>query len=172
MVPLNVTVPSGFEGRHTKGTRPPSKNSFSGRAASPERSQRGPKGHCLGGTVSLQTSPHCKADRCPAQPALRRDFNMHKRYYATMLTVLVVAFVATACSGQTASPTAAAPTAAPTSAAQAVAEAPSFTHPIEITNPFYPISLISHTIELGQEEGKLARLEVTRLQDTKMIAGG
>ncbi len=136
---------------------------------------------------------------------------MHKRYYATMLTVLVVAFVATACSGQpasptaaaptdaptsaaakateapsatlvaqpataapapTAAPTAAAPTAAPTSAAQAVAEAPSFTHPIEITNPFYPISLISHTIELGQEEGKPARLEVTLLPDTKMIAWG
>jgi hypothetical protein len=33
----------------------------------------------------------------------------------------------------------------------------------------YPISLISHTIELGQEGGKPARIEVTLMPDTKMI---
>ena len=136
---------------------------------------------------------------------------MHKRFYATMLTALAVTVVATACSGQPASPTAAAPTnapisaaekateapsptlvaqpatsspaptvaptaavpaAAPTSAAQATTEAPRFTHPTEITNPFYPISLIGHTIELGQEEGKPSRIEVTLLPDTKMIVWG
>jgi hypothetical protein len=138
-------------------------------------------------------------------------FNMHKRFYATMLTALAVTVVATACSGQPASPTAAAPTnaptsaaekateapsptlvaqpatsspaptvvptaavptAAPTSAAQAATEAPRFTHPTEITNTFYPISLIGHTIELGQEEGKPSRIEVTLLPETKMIAWG
>jgi hypothetical protein len=136
---------------------------------------------------------------------------MHKRCYATILTALAVTVMATACSGQPASPTAAAPTAgptsaaekateaprptlvaqpatsapapmvaptaavptaAPTSAAQAATEAPRFTHPTEITNSFYPISLIGHTIELGQEEGKPSRLEVTLLPDTKMIAWG
>jgi hypothetical protein len=71
----------------------------------------------------------------------------------------------------TAAPTVA-PTAAPTSAAQAATEAPRFTHPTEITNPYYPISLIGHTIELGQEDGKPSRLEVTLLPGTKMIAWG
>jgi hypothetical protein len=125
---------------------------------------------------------------------------MHKRSYATIVAALAVTVVATACSGQPESPPAAAPptaptsaaakateapsathvsqpatsapapTAAPTSAAQAVTEVPRFTHPTEITNSFYPVSLISHTVELGQEEGKPARIEVTLLPDTKMIA--
>src|SRR5262249_45243659 len=64
------------------------------------------------------------------------------------------------------------PTAAPTNAAQAAAGVPRFTHPTEITNPFYPISLIAYTIELGQEEGKPARIEITLLPDTKVIAWG
>jgi len=80
--------------------------------------------------------------------------------------------LATSAPASTAAPPVAAPTAAATSVAQAAAEAPRFTHPTEITNSFYPVSLIGHTIELGQEGGKPARIEVTLLPDTKMIAWG
>jgi len=70
----------------------------------------------------------------------------------------------------TAAPTIAAPTAGPTSAAQSSTEAPRFTHPTEITNPFYPVSLIGQSISLGQEGGHPYRTEVTLLPDTKMIS--
>ena len=142
---------------------------------------------------------------------------MRKRCYATIVAELAIAAVATACSGQPASPTAAAPTlaptsaavkataapsatpvpqsatpapattaaptaaptvasvaaptAAPTSASQAATAAPRFTHPTEITNPYYPISLIGHTIELGQD-GQTFGVEVTLLSGTKIIAWG
>jgi len=70
----------------------------------------------------------------------------------------------------TAPPTVAAPTAAATSAAQTATEALRFTHPTEITNPFYPVSQTGQAISIGMEEGKPARNEVTLLPDTKMIA--
>jgi hypothetical protein len=70
----------------------------------------------------------------------------------------------------TAAPTVAAPTAAPTAAAQSTTGAPRFTHPTEITNPFYPVSLIGQAISLGQEGGSPYRSEVTLLPDTKTIA--
>jgi hypothetical protein len=70
----------------------------------------------------------------------------------------------------TAAPTVAAPTVAPTSAAQGSTEAPRFTHPTEITNPFYPVSLIGQSISLGKEGGEPYRTEVTLLPDTKMIS--
>jgi hypothetical protein len=69
----------------------------------------------------------------------------------------------------TVAPTVAAPTAAATSAAQAATEAPRFTHPADITNPYYPISLTGQAISIGTEGGKPARNEVTLLPDTKMI---
>jgi hypothetical protein len=77
--------------------------------------------------------------------------------------------VAAQSSTQAPPPTVAAPTAAPTSAAQSSTEAPRFTHPTDITNPFYPVSLTGKAISLGQEGGKPARSEVTLLPDTKMI---
>jgi len=70
----------------------------------------------------------------------------------------------------TAVPAVAAPTTAPTSAAQSATGTPRFTHPTEITNPFYPVSLTGHTIALGMEGGKPSRTEVTLLPDTRMIA--
>jgi hypothetical protein len=65
--------------------------------------------------------------------------------------------------------TSAAPTEASASAAQSTTEAPRFTHPTEITNPFYPVSLIGQSISLGMEGGEPYRTEVTLLPDTKMI---
>ncbi len=51
---------------------------------------------------------------------------------------------------------------------------PVFSKPLEITNPYYPVSPISQTISIGTEDGKSARVEVTLLPDTKTIswAGG
>jgi len=112
---------------------------------------------------------------------------MLKQFYVTILVGLAVAVVVTACGGQLSSNSAAAPTAAPTSsapteittsteptaastsAAQSATEAPHFTHPTEITNPFYPVSLIEQSISLGMEGGEPYRTEVTLLPDTKMI---
>jgi hypothetical protein len=71
----------------------------------------------------------------------------------------------------TAAPTVAAPTAAPTSAASSATQAPRFTHPTEITNPFYPVSLTGKAIFLGTEGEKPSRTEVTLLPVNKMIAG-
>jgi hypothetical protein len=62
------------------------------------------------------------------------------------------------------------PAAAPAPTAVAANGAPSFTHPTEITNPLYPVSLAGQTIALGQEGGKPSRNEVTLLPDTKSIA--
>lgn len=67
-----------------------------------------------------------------------------------------------------AAPTVAATTAAPTTAASAAA-APHFAHPTDFTNPYYPVSQIGQSIELGQEEGKPSRNEVYLLPTTKMI---
>ncbi len=69
----------------------------------------------------------------------------------------------------TAPPTVAAPTVAPTSIGSSATEALRFSHPTEITNPFYPISLIGQAISIGTEGGKPARNEITLLPDTKMI---
>jgi hypothetical protein len=78
--------------------------------------------------------------------------------------------IAPTAAAPTTPPTVAAPTAAATSAAQTATDSPRFTHPTEITNPFYPISLTGLAISIGMEEGKPARNEVTLLPDTKMIA--
>jgi len=74
--------------------------------------------------------------------------------------MLTIAFVS-ACSARPSSPSA---------VPQGTTEAPHFTHPTEITNPLYPISLTGQVISLGTEDGKPARNEVTLLPDTKMIA--
>lgn len=121
---------------------------------------------------------------------------MLKRWSGVIAAASAIAVVLTACSGEpastaapTAAPAAAAASAAPgataapaaavatampppaTAAPTATAEsaAPRFTHPIEITNPFYPISLTGQAISLGQEGGKPSRNEVTLLPDTKLI---
>ena len=77
---------------------------------------------------------------------------------------------ATPTSAPAAAPTSAAPAAAPTSAAQTTAGAPRFSRPTEITNPFYPVSLIAQSISLGHEGGDPYRTEVTLLPDTKTIS--
>src|SRR5262245_6625423 len=69
----------------------------------------------------------------------------------------------------TAAPTAP-PTAAATSTPQSSTEAPRFTNPTKITNPFYPVSLIAQSISLGHEGGNPYRTEVTLLPGTEMIA--
>lgn len=117
---------------------------------------------------------------------------MLKRWSGAIAAASAIAVVMTACSGrpapaaapaaatasaapdETAAPRAAVATTIPppaSAAAAATAEtaAPRFTHPIEITNPFYPISLTGQAISLGQEGGKPARNEVTLLPDTKLI---
>jgi hypothetical protein len=63
----------------------------------------------------------------------------------------------TACAGRPAS------TANPASAVR-------FTHPTEITNPYYPVSLDAQAIYIGQEDGAPARNEVTLLPTTEKIA--
>ena len=61
------------------------------------------------------------------------------------------------------------PAASSTSSAQIPTQVPRFTHPTEITNPFYPVSLIGQSISQGTEGGRLFRTEVTLLSDTKTI---
>ncbi|MFN8454789.1 MAG: hypothetical protein U0401_08995 [Anaerolineae bacterium] len=84
-----------------------------------------------------------------------------KQSVVTILATLAV--VVTACGGQ---PPA---TAAPATSSQSSAAAPHFSHPTEITNPFYPVSLTEQAIALGTEDGQSARTEVTLLPDSKMI---
>lgn len=69
-----------------------------------------------------------------------------------------------------AAPTTAAPTVAITRPIQTITDVPIFTHPTEITNPFYPVSLIGQSISLGKEGGEPYRTEVTLLPITKTVA--
>src|SRR3990170_66169 len=73
------------------------------------------------------------------------ELQMRRQWYKARLATLAIAFV-TACGGQLSTPTATAPTAAPTGAASGATEAPRFSQPTEITNPFYPVSLIGQSI--------------------------
>ena len=57
---------------------------------------------------------------------------------------------------------------APASARIDLAE-PSFSNPIEITNPRFPISDLTQVIQLGAEAGAALRFEVTLLPETKVI---
>jgi hypothetical protein len=113
---------------------------------------------------------------------------MLKQFYITILAALAVAVGVTACAEQPSSTSAAVltavppstaptemntsaePTAASTNSGQSSIEVPRFTHPTEITNPFYPVSLIGQSISLGMEGGEPYRTEVTLLPDTKMIS--
>jgi len=118
---------------------------------------------------------------------------MSRQLYVTVLVALAVSAIVTACGGQPSSTSATltpAPTAAATSAAQeptavlpqatgvatsttapatSAAQAPRFTHPTEITNPFYPVSLIGQAISLGTEGGGPFRTEVTLLPGARAI---
>jgi hypothetical protein len=76
---------------------------------------------------------------------------------------------APATTAPTAAPASTALAAAPTSAVQNTTHAPRFTHPTDITNPLYPISLSGKAIYLGQEGGEPSRTEVTLLPVTQMI---
>jgi hypothetical protein len=46
---------------------------------------------------------------------------------------------------------------------------PQFSHPKDITNPLFPTATLAQVIQLGEEEGKAARFEITRLPETKTI---
>lgn len=110
---------------------------------------------------------------------------MFKQFSVIILAILVGVVVITACNEQPLSPAGATPISteasphpteitlsgvAPTTfPIQSLAEAPRFTHPTEITNPFYPVSLIGQAIALGMEGEQPFRNEVTLLPDTKMI---
>lgn len=59
--------------------------------------------------------------------------------------------------------------ATPVAAAPAAGEAPRFTQPTKITNPYYPVSLIRQAISLGMEGGKPFRTEVTLLPGTRTV---
>jgi hypothetical protein len=46
---------------------------------------------------------------------------------------------------------------------------PAFSHPTDITNPLFPTGTLTQVIQLGDEEGKPARVEATLLPGTKVI---
>lgn len=46
---------------------------------------------------------------------------------------------------------------------------PTFSHPTDITNPLFPTGTLAQVIQLGDEEGKPARVEATLLPGTKVI---
>jgi hypothetical protein len=85
---------------------------------------------------------------------------MLKQFSIIILAMLAVAVGITACGGQPSSPASSAPSST---------EVPHFTHPTEITHPFYPVSLTGQAISLGTKDRQPARAEVTLLPDTKMI---
>ncbi|MFN8566890.1 MAG: hypothetical protein U0Z44_05065 [Kouleothrix sp.] len=101
---------------------------------------------------------------------------MLKQTYRTLVAGLAAALAISACSGPAATSTAPTPVPATpvpaTPAATSAAGAPRFTHPTEITNPLYPVSLTRYTIALGQEGGEPARTEITLLPGTRMIEWG
>ena len=82
---------------------------------------------------------------------------------------LLLAFLLAACSALRSPPPPATPTVAPAAAVQNSADAPRFSHPTEINNPFFPVSLTAQAIYLGKEGGKSARNEVTLLPGTERI---
>src|SRR5690349_7773060 len=51
-------------------------------------------------------------------------------------------------------------------------ESPTFSNPTVITNQFFPLSTIDHTISLGQKENTTLRIEVTPLHQTRTIEWG
>ncbi len=46
---------------------------------------------------------------------------------------------------------------------------PVFSHPTEITNPLFPTATLTQVIQLGDEEGKPARVEATLMPTTRVI---
>jgi hypothetical protein len=97
---------------------------------------------------------------------------MFKQFYIPGLAACAVAAVVSSCIRPPVSTSTAAPTASPTISAKSASEAPHFTHPTEITNPLYPVSLTGQAISVGTDGGKPARNEVTLLPDTQMITWG
>jgi hypothetical protein len=89
--------------------------------------------------------------------------------HRTFALVGVVAVLGTACSSKpNATPE------PPSSSQEVTAGMPSFTNPLEITNPYYPVSSTALAVRLGTDGGKPARVEVALLPQTRMItwAGG
>ncbi len=62
----------------------------------------------------------------------------------------------------------------PSSSQEVTAGTPTFTTPLEITNPYYPVSSTALAVRLGTDGGKPARVEVALLPQTRRItwAGG
>lgn len=48
-------------------------------------------------------------------------------------------------------------------------ETPTFSDPASITNPLFPITEVTHAIQLGDEAGQLLRHEITLMPETKVI---
>src|SRR5262245_5665675 len=72
----------------------------------------------------------------------------------TQATPTEVPASATAPASAAATASATATALSPTESLSNVVEAPRFTHPTDITNPYYPVSLISQSISLGTEGGE------------------
>jgi hypothetical protein len=96
---------------------------------------------------------------------------------ATRLSIaLVTALVAGACGGNDDGPGAATGRCGFDGGARCQPESrrvdrskPSFSHPTRITNPLFPVTGLTQVLQLGEEEGKPSRVEVTRLPTTKTI---
>ena len=94
---------------------------------------------------------------------------MRRQLGQALLAALTAAMIVSACGGQPSPTSPSAPMVSSAGSARSTTETLRFTHPTEITNPFYPVSSIGQSISLGTKGGQSYRSEVTVLPDSRSI---